>query len=227
MQGNASDTIPFRRLLQKSLLAVGLGAGLVVLCYYFVDRPVAFFVADNHTARFDVLRSLTLPEPLVQEWAPLVIVLLLARRAWGQPLKIERALFAALVAVILADQFRESLKTPFSRLWPDTWIHDNPSLIQNDEYGFFPFHGGEAYGSFPSGHTARATAFFIVLWVAYPRGRILWALSILVLAGALVGMNYHFVGDTVGGALVGGIVGTYTAYLCGLRTATSPSGNVK
>lgn len=216
-----NDPLPFRRLLEWSLLATVIGAGLVAVCYFFVDRPVAFFVHD-HVPRSGVLRSLTLPEPVVQEWAPLVIVLLLARRAFGRLTRVEVTLFAAMVAVILADQFRESLKTPFSRLWPDTWIHDNPSLIQNDEYGFFPFHGGDAYGSFPSGHTARAAAFFIVLWIAYPRGCILWALSILVLAGALVGMNYHFVGDTVGGALVGGIVGTYTGYLCGLGRAAVP-----
>jgi membrane-associated phospholipid phosphatase len=223
LQGNASDTIPFRRLFQKSLVAVGLGAGLVANCYFFVDRAVAFYVADFHINRIDVLRQLTFPEPVLQLWAPLVITLLLARRAWREPRKLERALMAAMIAVILADQFRESLKTPFSRLWPDTWIHDNPSLIQNNEYGFFPFHGGEAYGSFPSGHTARAAAFFVVLWVAYPAGRILWALCTLVLAGALVGMNYHFVGDTVGGAVVGGVVGTYTAYLCGLGRPTTPS----
>jgi membrane-associated phospholipid phosphatase len=218
----ADDVLCFRRLLERTLLAVLVGAALVALCYFFVDRPVAFFVHD-HIQRAAATRSLTLPEPIVQKWAPLVIALLLARRAFGAPTKFERALFAAMVAVILADQFRESLKTPFSRLWPDTWIHDNPSLIKNDAYGFFPFQGGEAYGSFPSGHTARAAGFFLVLWVAYPHGWLLWALCVLILASSLVAMNYHFVGDTVGGGVIGGIVGTYTAVLCGLgrRTASA------
>jgi membrane-associated phospholipid phosphatase len=195
----------------------------VVLCYFFVDRPAAFYVADHHIARFEVLRWLTYPEPFVQLWAPLVIATLLARRAWGEPRKIERVLFAAMVAVILADQFRVSLRTPFSRLWPETWIHDNPSLIQNNEYGFYPFHGGEAYGSFPSGHTARSAAFFVSLWIAYPRGRLLWAALLFIMTAALVGMNYHFVGDTVGGGFVGGIVGAYTAFLCGLGRQAAPT----
>jgi membrane-associated phospholipid phosphatase len=33
----------------------------------------------------------------------------------------------------------------------------------------------------------------------------------------LLGMNYHFVGDVVGGGFVGAVVGAWTAWLCGIN----------
>jgi hypothetical protein len=39
----------------------------------------------------------------------------------------EQVLLAACVGIIVTDQFRQSLRIPFGRLWPDTWIDDNPS----------------------------------------------------------------------------------------------------
>lgn len=208
------ETTNFRRLLTRSALAVAVAAGLVAICYFFVDRPVAFYVHDHGLPKIEVLRWLTLPEPIFQTWAPLFIALLMVRRAWGPFARWERVVLAICVSVIIADQFRQSLKTPFGRLWPDTWIDNNPSLIKNDQYGFFPFHTGVWYASFPSGHTARALAFFSVLWIAYPKFRWLWALFSVTFGAALVGMNYHFVGDVIAGGFIGGIVGAYTARFC-------------
>ncbi len=37
----------------------------------------------------------------------------------------------ACVSMILADQFRESLSYVFGRYWPETWIDNNPSFIQD------------------------------------------------------------------------------------------------
>jgi hypothetical protein len=64
----------------------------------------------------------------------------------------------------------------------------------------------------------RTLAIVSVVWVAYPRGR--WA-CVLAVATGLIGMNYHFVGDVIGGAFAGAIVGVYTAYACGLPVAST------
>jgi membrane-associated phospholipid phosphatase len=125
---------------------------------------------------------------------------------------------------MVAIAFEYYLKFLFGRYWPETWIEDNPSLIGSDAYGFHPFHFGEAYGSFPSGHTARTFAVLSVVWLAYPALR--WpciAVCGAVVVG-LVGMNYHFVGDTVGGACLGWLTGAYSAGLSGLVQRDQPQG---
>jgi membrane-associated phospholipid phosphatase len=206
---NASN---FTRLLRNSLAALLLCAVLVALCYWFVDRPVAFYVHDQRLAEHAVLEWLTYPPPIVQAWAPVVLAALMVRRAWRPFRRWELAVIAAGVGLILADQFRESLAYAFGRYWPETWIDGNPSLIRDGAYGFHPFHGGSAYGSFPSGHTTRTLAVAAVVWSAYPRWRWVCFLASVAVAVGLIGMNYHFVGDVIAGGFVGGIVGAYAAY---------------
>lgn len=210
----------YRSLLGNSLLALLLCAGLVTVCYLFVDRPVASFVHQHKLASHAALNWLTYPPPIVQTWSPLLLVALVVRRAWGPFRRWERVLLAACVNMILADQFRESLSYVFGRYWPETWIDNNPSFIQDGAYGFHPFHEGSAYGSFPSGHMARVLGFASVVWIAFPWWR--WACICVSLATAagLLAMNYHFVSDVIAGSFVGGIVGTYAAHFAAIGPET-------
>lgn len=225
------DPESFRRLLLRSLIALVLCAILVAICYFFVDRPVAFFVhahplSGYPSSEYPVFKWLTYPPPIVESWTPVVLVALAVRRAWGPFHRWERVLFAACVALIVAEQFRETVSFAFGRYWPSTWTHDNPSLIKDGAYGFHPFVLAPPdergwYGSFPSGHTARTVSVAAVIWVGFPWWR--WAavvMSVAVVTG-LLAMNYHFVGDVVGGAFVGGLVGLWTAHFCG-ATASAP-----
>jgi membrane-associated phospholipid phosphatase len=206
----------FRRLLLRTLLALLAGVAVVALCYYFIDRPVAFFVHDNRLPEHAFLKWLTYPPPILQSWAPAALAALFVRRAWGPFRRWELALLAACVGMILADQFRDSLGYCLGRTWPSTWIEDNPSLIRDGAFGFHPLHGGEGYMSCPSGHTARTVALVAPFWVSWPRWRWALALAPAAVAVGLVGMNYHFVGDVIAGGLVGGVVGAYTARCCGV-----------
>jgi membrane-associated phospholipid phosphatase len=213
-----------RRLLRNTLIALPLGAALVALCYFFVDRPVAFFVHDTHNfglAAF--LKAITYVPTTVEAWVPAVLVVLGVRRAWGPWRRWELALLLACVSLVVAEQFKESAALVAGRTWPDTWVEDNPSLIRNDVYGFFPFHGGRGWESFPSGHTARTLAAVGVFWVAYPRWRWLCVLAAVPVPVGLVGMNYHFVGDVVGGGFVGATVGVWMASCGGLAGSVTSS----
>jgi len=189
---------------------------LVTLCYFFVDRPVAIFVHNQGLPAHPFLKWLTYAPPIVERWVPVALVALTIRRAWGPFRHGELAILAACVSLVLAEQFRESISYVFGRYWPETWVDNNPSLIGDDRYGFHPFHEGRAYGSFPSGHTARTVSVAAVLWIAYPRWRWVFVLASASVVAGLLGMDYHFVGDVVAGAFVGGIVGTFTARYLGL-----------
>jgi membrane-associated phospholipid phosphatase len=203
----------FRLLLCKSLAALVVASVLVILCYYFVDRPVSRFVHDHEFAKSDILKSLTFPPTILQDWSPLLIAALMLRRAWGPLRRWQQVLLTASVTLILADQFRESLAVVFGRYWPETWVNNNPSFINNDKYGFHFFQSGSWYRSFPSGHTARTVAVAAVVWIAYPNLRWLCILASVIEGVALIGMNYHFVGDVVGGGFLGGVVGAWI-YAC-------------
>ncbi len=205
-----------KRLLRNSLAGLAVGAVLVAICYWFVDRPVAFFVYNHKFAEHPFLKWLTYPPPILQAWAPFVIAVLMVRRAWAPFRRCELVVLGMFVSIILADQFRQSLMYVFGRYWPETWINDNPSLIGNGEYGFHPFHSGSAYGSFPSGHTARTVAMMSVVWIACPKWRWICVVAVLAEIVGLLGMDYHFVGDIVGGGFVGGTVAAYVAVCLGL-----------
>src|SRR5205085_225548 len=112
----------YRQLLWRSLIALGICAVLVTLCYFFVDRPVAFFVHDQDLPRFTLLKWLTYPPPILQTWAPVALAALAVRRAWGPLRRWEVTLLAASVSLVLADQCRQTLAVPFGRYWPNTWI---------------------------------------------------------------------------------------------------------
>jgi membrane-associated phospholipid phosphatase len=189
----------------RALLWLVGSTALVLLSIAFVDRPVA-------TWSHDVLRR---PEFAVEitkiggfnhlAIAALVVLLaaIVVRLVRGPGGTGWRTATGAAIATMLAALSILGLKYGFGREWPETWTHGNPSWIHDHAYAFLPFHGGEGFGSFPSGHTARVTAPFAVLWYRLPRLRVLWALPPLIMSAALIAANFHFVGDCIGGVIVG------------------------
>jgi membrane-associated phospholipid phosphatase len=207
----------YRPLASRTLVALAAGAGAVAICYFWIDRPVAFFVERHEVNHIEVFKWLTYPPPIVQAWAPLVLVALALRRAWGPWTTWQKALLTSLISLIVADQFRTSLGDVCGRYWPETWFDNNPSLIGNGTYGFHPFQHGDDVGSFPSGHAARILGLAGVWWLAVPASRVLWIVICPPLLASLVAMNYHFVGDVVAGSALGGIVAAWAVCLGGIR----------
>ncbi len=205
-----------RQRLWNTLAALLLCAVLVLLCYFFIDRPVAYYVHHQRFADYSRLKWLTTPPATLQAWVPVVLAALTARRVWGPFSRWERVVVVACLSLILAEQFKETLAYVFGRYWPETWINNNPSFIRDGAYGFHPFHGGNAYRSFPSGHTAETLAVASVVWIAYPRWRWVCVLASIAVGAGLLLMDYHFVGDVIAGGFVGAIVGTYTILFVGL-----------
>ena len=208
-----------RTLAAKTALALLVGMILVVICYFFVDRPMAWFVHDHCCWSNEFWRW----PPLASEWlknaAILVMMPLVLWWVWKPDGRLQTVLVALCATCIVATVLKQVLKWTAGRYWPETWKHDNPSLIGSGAYGFHPFHSGVAYESFPSGHAAVTCAMMAVLWVSYPRWRWLCALVSALVCVALVGMNYHFVGDVMAGAIIGSLTGVYTVRWFGLSAS--------
>jgi membrane-associated phospholipid phosphatase len=209
----------YRSLLRRSFTVTASCIVAVVICYFWVDRAVAFFVYDHHIDSVEIFRWLTYPPPEVQNWSALVLTMLVIRRAWAPFQRWQKVLFVACISLIVADDFRISLGDVFGRYWPETWTHDNPSLIGTGTYGFHPFQRGDDVGSFPSGHACRVLGFAGVWMIAMPGSRIIAiALSTPMLV-SLVAMNYHFVSDVIAGSALGALIAAYAVHLARLKIA--------
>ena len=209
----------YRHLLRRSLIVTAWCILAVVICYLWVDRVVVFFVYDHHMNRIEVFRWLTYLPPEVQNWSALVLTILIVRRAWGPFLQWQKVLFVACISLIVADTFRISLGDVFGRYWPNTWTHDNPSLIGTGAYGFHPFERGDDVGSFPSGHACRILGFAGVWMIAMPGTRVIAMVLSVPMLLSLVAMNYHFVSDVIAGSVLGALIAMYAVHLARLEMA--------
>jgi membrane-associated phospholipid phosphatase len=178
---------------------------LTGLCILFLDRPIATWSHDALHRPAAAVAITKLANVQIVDVAALAVpvIALILRLANGRLSPPWRTATSACLAILLATVLVILLKYAFGRLWPDTWVNNNPSWIGSHAYGFAPFHGGRGWASFPSGHTARTSAPFAVLWQRLPRFRVLWVLPTLIIAAALIACNFHFLGDCVAGVYVG------------------------
>jgi membrane-associated phospholipid phosphatase len=209
----------YRGLLRRTLIMTATCIAAILICYFWIDRPVAFFVYHHHINKIHVFRWFTYPPPEIQNWSALVLTVLVVRRAWGPFQRWQKVLLVSCVSLIVADDFRISLGDVCGRYWPETWTHDNPSLIGTGTYGFHPFQRGDDVGSFPSGHAARIFGFAGVWMIAMPASRVVATLLCAPILVSLVAMNYHFVSDVIAGSALGAMVAMYAAHLARLQVA--------
>ena len=220
MNGNASNSInvdnnkhSYRKLLINASIGLLITAIVVTICYFFVDRPVAFFVYHHHINHHLILKIFTYLPALILIVAIISVVAIIVSLAWRPLSFFTRALLTASVNVMVMIQLKDALKYIFGRTWPLTWTHNNPSLIGNHVYGFFPFHGGLGYASFPSGDATITFAALIVFWLCYPKWRWLYVVLIALNLIGLIGMDYHFVSDVIAGSFLGSVSAIYAVRL--------------
>jgi membrane-associated phospholipid phosphatase len=193
--------------LRNWCIGLGLTILSVVIAYFWLDRPIAYFVHDHILQKNAFISMQRIPEAfpllsvLVLAWCGLWT---LAARTFS---RFQAAMLSCSLSFIAAEAVNSQLKIGFGRTWPETWIDRNPSLIQNGAYGFNPFHGGPGFMSFPSGHTAAICSVMSVLWFCYPRLRALWAAGVAAVVVGLLGADFHFLSDILAGAFVGATAG--------------------
>jgi membrane-associated phospholipid phosphatase len=205
--------------LLRILVAAASCAVLVGVSARLIDRPVATWVHEHlGDARFAWLRMsyeghllpigpfslMAGPAEALRPLALVALVLLaLAAAAGWHPKRRGRTVLALSLSILVALAINRAAKGVFGRTWPESWLGDNPSWIRDGVFGFFPFHGGPGWGSFPSGHTAVITTLATLLWIVWPELRILWTALVALVVTGLIGANYHFVSDIIGGIYLG------------------------
>jgi membrane-associated phospholipid phosphatase len=198
------------------LLSLVLCAIAVEVCIAYVDRALAEFIEAHlrHTAFWVSLDRTLRPLDLA---VVIALFFLLGCGIWaiaGRRLRpwTDTPLLCAWSAIwaVAADII---LKHIFARAWPD------PGYVQNHLYGFHLLRGETTLGSFPSGAAAISAAIATVLWIGTPRWRVLGLLLVVLLSGAVVMGNYHWLSDVIAGAFLGMSIGWSTVRL--LRPGSS------
>jgi membrane-associated phospholipid phosphatase len=213
-QTETQISIALPRVVWLWLVALAVITVAVVLCVAFIDRPIAQFmdVHVRNTRWFDYLDDFF---GIIPAAVPLALVVLFGagclelmqrrRPAWlATPLLCSWSLVWSLAATLV-----------FKHVFGRTGAED---YAANGSYEFSFMHGGPIFGgpghdSFPSGTMAVAGAVVGVLWMAYPRLRLLWALIMLWIAVALVLTDFHFIGDIIGGTYLGLLIAALTIQL--------------
>lgn len=199
-----------QRALRIALIYAGLFA-LVALSYVFLDRQLAS-VLRPYTHDVPAFKRIT---EIVRLLLPLVSIAAaaLAARAFarGSLTPAESTLLRICCALLIAFVIKEGLKILFGRTWPETWVNHNPSFFGDGTYGFFPFHGGAGYMSFPSGHTTMMATLAGALWVLVPQLRWLGVALVIAVAVGLLGADYHWLSDILAGGVLGVTTGLVAA----------------
>jgi membrane-associated phospholipid phosphatase len=221
-----------QRLLKPLLRLAGAAISctfLVVVSVRLIDRPVATWVhahlgdarfawlklyRDGHLLPVGPFSCMAGPAEAIGPLALLVLVVLaLAATAGWHPKVRARIVLALCLSVVVTLEVNHQIKIMFGRTWPESWLGDNPSWIRDGVFEFSPFHGGQGWDSFPSGHTSVITTAATLLWLIWPELRILWATIVAIVVTGLVGGNYHFVSDIIGGLYLGVAIGIGSAEL--------------
>ena len=208
--------------LRNWCIALAITAAGIIASDLWLDQPIAFFVHRNVADKTFFVWLQRLPVAflllslLVFVWCGFCA---LTNRLFS---RVQSVGLACSLSFVTANFINNQLKYAFGRTWPETWIQNNPSLIQSGVFGFNPFHGGPGFASFPSGHVAAVRAVITVLWWSYPNLRPIYAACVAAVAVGLIGANYHFLSDTFAGIFVGISVGYITTKILGGTCARGP-----
>jgi membrane-associated phospholipid phosphatase len=188
-----------RTVLTRTLWAALATALLVVVCYLFVDRPVAeaaLALRDTPWHRGANLLSQAADSVFFAFWVAAGLVLGGADALRNGPTPRSRAILFVCLSTACAMAVGEALKELCGRARP-------PLLFTKGVYGFFPFAGDYMHASFPSGHTLRIFSSMTALGLVLPRLRVP-ALALAVIVGASrVPALKHYPSDVLAGAFVG------------------------
>ena len=226
-----AETLP-RRVRERAIIIVAAALTCVLLVCVsvaLIDRPVSTWVHEHvGSDRFDWFTTTYFGPPLRFEPFSLMAspaiavgplaafafaILAIAGAAGWRPGIRSRTVLALCMSAFSANEINAFVKGLFGRTWPESWLGSNPSWIRDGIFGFFPFHGGQDWASFPSGHTTVITAVATVLWIILPKLKVAWAATVAAVAVGLIAGNYHFVSDVIAGLYFGVGVGLGTAAL--------------
>ena len=185
---------------QMTQACVALISG-TVFSVIWIDQPLSLWLRGNGFGRtFFSSSQVQIQVMIYLGWSGLTLGLVYLIAGWKRSRWVEVAMLAGTALLFGTWATHEVFKPLFGRTVPG-------AALRVGWYGFHLFHGGERSDAFPSGHTTQLAAILVVVWTYYPRWKWLYGGLSFGLTVALLLGQWHFLGDTLAGDLVGIVVG--------------------
>jgi membrane-associated phospholipid phosphatase len=201
------------RTFKTWFVGLVLTAAFVAISFQWFDRPIVLWVHDMFGGRSvpSRLADRTFSLPLIAAITFVIcgLVAIMGRR-FSKP---ETAAAICTVSTLATIIVKDQLKFAFGRTWPRSWGPAMVSFLHDNAYGFHFFQSGKSFESFPSGHAAVAAAVLSVVWILFPKLRVICAIGVVAVDIGLVALNIHFLSDVVAGTFVGVSTGIFTIAL--------------
>ena len=162
---------------------------LILLLVLALDRQVTQLFATHRGPLFEVAAWLTHLGEVPWSLGPPALVFLVARYLLRRPGLATRALFV-FVSIATSGLLVDVVKALVGRARPGLWLSDGI-------YGFFFLRLSNVYQSFPSGHTACATAACFALAALAPCYRRLLMVTGLLIGLTRVVVTAHYLSDVL------------------------------
>jgi membrane-associated phospholipid phosphatase len=190
-----------------------LTAAFVSVSVQWLDRPIALWV-------YNIFGGQRIPTQLADRVfsipfvSAIVFVICGLAAIMGRRFsKLEAAVAMCTISTLAVTIIKDQLKFAFGRTWPDTWGPGIVSFLRDNAYRFHFFQSEKSFESFPSGHAAVAAAVVSVVWIFFPKRRMICAIGVVAADIGLVALNLHFLSDVVAGSFVGVSTGLFTVAL--------------
>jgi membrane-associated phospholipid phosphatase len=176
---------PFEPLLNPWIFLSVLMLGL--LSFFFLDQWIA--VQVEYFSKYDLYISYVIHR-LFKGGIVLAAILVVNMIAivYKRESKLLSYTLILLVLFVIENFFIFHAKNMLGRARPSLWIHEHI-------YGFFPFHRGHDYTSFPSGHTLNIMIIFAYLAMIFKPYRVFILSAAVFLSLSRVWGDYHFFSD--------------------------------
>ncbi|MGA7713023.1 MAG: phosphatase PAP2 family protein [Rhizomicrobium sp.] len=189
------------KIPRRWLFAALAVSSAVLASVYFIDLPLAHAMAKLDWFQA-LLAEAPVEFPLMKVLAGVAVLVGISYLAAGKPMPkwAEAGMLMGLAMVLSLCLTEFVLKPVFGRTHPFDYL-------QSGQYGFYWFHTGDMFGSFPSGHSDQAMSIASVLWIFYPRWRWIYVALLSLLASALMIGEWHFLSDIIAGGFIGTVAG--------------------
>ena len=200
-----SPIIPKKRLGISSTLRLAVLAGVCAGASFFFDARIEGWVAAHRNPAWEGAAK-AVSRYGAWHWLMGVTMVGFAISWMRRQREWVRILAAMMIASSIAGLSADCIRGITGRTRPNA---DVPQAWYGMHHDSMWLVGRHAYNAFPSGHTAAATAFAMVLWLSHRKRGALLLLGAAVVAGSRIYLGEHHFSDVIAGAILGVGVATW------------------